>query len=94
MRLVLDQDILFLVPESAEERAEIDTLATRAVRKELTAWTIDGALLLRIQSLPPGLRSDSSGDRGGQRLPLNQLTLSGVGCSQALPLDPGPPDGR
>ena len=75
MRLVLDQDTLFLVPESAEECAELDTLATRAMRKELSAWTIDGALLVRLQALPPGLRSDSSGDRGGQRLPTSQLTL-------------------
>ena len=61
MRLTLDRDILFLVPEGPEERAEIDALAKRATCKHLAAWTMDGTLLVRVQSLPLGLRPAPGG---------------------------------
>ena len=50
MKLVLDDDVLYLVPENKDEIAVLDLIAQRAALKGLVAWKQSGALLVRIQS--------------------------------------------
>ena len=51
MKLTLDDDILYLIPEDRAEIATLDLISERAILKDLVAWTESGALLVRIQSV-------------------------------------------
>ncbi len=50
MKMTLDQGILYLIPESANERSAIDLIAKRALLRHVDAWIESDALLVRVSA--------------------------------------------
>ncbi len=50
--MTLDQGILYLIAESANERSAIDLIAKRALIRDVDAWIDSDALLVRVSAIP------------------------------------------
>ena len=48
--MTLDQEVLYLIPESADERSAIDLIAERALLRHADAWIESDALLVRVSA--------------------------------------------